>query len=116
MKDKKTSGPDHLAPYFLKIASTVIAPCLAFIIEFMFNFGVFSDLLKITRVVPIFKTEDKKLVENYRPISILSSISKVVKKLLKFRFLSFLNKHDVLYNRLNRIAKNFVLFILYLMF
>ena len=87
LKDKKTSGPDQLAPYFLKIASTVIAPYLAFIIEFMFHFGVFPDLLKIARVVPIFKTGDKKLVENYRPIS----ISKVVEKLLQFRILSFLN-------------------------
>ena len=107
LKDKKTSGPDHLAPYFLKIASTVIAPYLAFMIEFMFNFGVFPDLLKIARVVPIFKTGDKKLVENYRPISILSSISKVIEKLLKFRILSFLNKHDVLYNRQNGFRKKF---------
>ena len=45
--DKKTSEPNKLAPYFLKIASTVIATYLAFIIEFMFNFGIFSDLLKI---------------------------------------------------------------------
>ena len=59
LKDKNTSGPDHLTPYFLKIASTVIAPYLAFIIEFMFNFGVFPDLLKIARVVPIFKREIK---------------------------------------------------------
>ena len=107
MKDKKTSGPDKLAPYFLKITSTVIAPYLAFIIEFMFNFGIFSDLLKIAQVVPIFKTGDKKLMENYRPISILSSISKVVEKLLKFRILSFLNKHDVLYNRQNGFCKKF---------
>ena len=60
LKHKKTSGPDKLEPYFLKIASTVIAPYLAFIIEFMCNFGIFSDLLKIARVIPIFKTEDKK--------------------------------------------------------
>ena len=73
----------------------------------MFNFGVFSDLLKIARVVPIFKMRDKKLVENCRPISILSSISKVLEKLLKFRILSFLNKHDVFYNRQNGFRKKF---------
>ena len=49
------------------------------------------------------------LVENYRLISILSSILKVVEKLpvLKFRILSFLNKRDVIYNCRNRIRKKF---------
>jgi len=85
MFSKKFPGSDDLASYFIKIASTAIAPFLTHLIDFMFSQGIFSDLLKIAKVVPIFKSSDKTLTENYRPISLLSSFSKVIEKLIKTR-------------------------------
>ena len=43
----------------------------------MLNTGVFPDTLKQSNVTPIFKANDKELLSNYRPISVLSSTSKL---------------------------------------
>ena len=58
-----------------------------------FQSGVFPHRLKVARVVPIYKAGSKKNVNNYRPISVLPSLSKLFEKLLLSRLLSFLDKH-----------------------
>ena len=64
----------------------------------MFNQGVFPNILKITKVIPVFKSGEKSLIENYRPISFLPVFSKVIEKLIKTRILSFINRHEILYD------------------
>ena len=51
----------------------------------------FPDFLKIAKVVPIYKKGDRDSPENYRPISLLCSISKIFEKLLYTRMVSFFN-------------------------
>ena len=46
---------------------------------------------------PIFKTNDKEIFSNYRPISVLPCFSKFLEKLMYKRILKFLNKHDILF-------------------
>jgi retron-type reverse transcriptase len=106
LSNKKSPGSDNLAPYFIKSASQTIAPFLTFLIEFMFNHGIFPNILKIAKVVPIFKTGDKFSVENYRPISLLPVFSKVIEKMIKIRMLNFLNKHNIFYDRQSGFRKN----------
>ena len=52
--------------------------------------GVFPDSLKYAKITPVFKTEDKCMVNNYRPISVLPVFSKVFEKLMHKRLVSFL--------------------------
>jgi len=106
LKAKIFPGSDDLAPYFIKIAFTAIAPFLTHLTDFIFSQGIFPDLLKIAKVVPIFKSGDKTLTKNYRPISLLPSFSKVIEKLIKTRMLSFLNRNNVLYDRQSGFRKN----------
>ena len=54
-------------------------------------------MLKIPKVLPIFKKGSKSSVSNYRPISVLSCINKIFEKLLAKRIYSFLEKHNILY-------------------
>ena len=51
---------------------------------------VFPDSLNDAKITPVFKTEDKKMVNNYRPISVLPVFSKVVENLMHKRLVSFL--------------------------
>ena len=62
-----------------------------------YNFGIFSDALKIAAVTPVYKSDDKSKVTNYRPISVLPCLSKILEKLIKARLISFFEKHHVLY-------------------
>ena len=62
-----------------------------------FNFGIFRDALKIAAVTPVYKSDDKSEVTNYRPISVLPCLSKFLEKLIKARLISFFENHHVLY-------------------
>ena len=59
--------------------------------------GRFPDLLKIAKVVPIYKSKDKKDLTNYRPISLLPIFSKIFEKVVHKRLYKFLEKYDILY-------------------
>ena len=48
----------------------------------VFNTGIFPERLKLAKVIPVFKKGDSKLINNYRPISLLPVISKVLEKII----------------------------------
>ena len=50
---------------------------------------MFSDKLKHAKITPVHKGDDKRLINNYRPIAILPVFSKVLEKLMHFRLMSF---------------------------
>ena len=59
--------------------------------------GGFPDRLKIAKVIPICKKEDRSLMSSYRPISILNVFRKLIEKLMYKRLFSFLMKNNILY-------------------
>ena len=60
--------------------------------------GFFPDELKIARVIPLFKPGNRNLMSNYRPLSILPTLSKIFEKLIHVRIYQFLDGNQVLYN------------------
>jgi hypothetical protein len=48
--------------------------------------GIVPQKLKIAKVIPIFKSTDASDINNYRPFSLLSSLSKILEKIVKKRF------------------------------
>ena len=52
---------------------------------------------KIAKVTPLFKNDNKKFVNNYRPVSVLPLLSRILERLMYNRILTFINKHDILY-------------------
>ena len=73
----------------LKISKHVIAPCLADLYNVCITDSVFPTRLKLTKVIPVFKSGDKTQPRNYRPISLLSHFSKIFEKLVSTNLLSF---------------------------
>ena len=80
----------------LKISSPFITSPLTHICNKSIPSGTFPDRLKYAVVQPLFKRGDKTKLFNYRPISILSSFSKVLEKVMYKQLQDHLNKHSIL--------------------
>ena len=59
--------------------------------------GKVPDSMKTAKVIPIFKSKAKDDLSNYRPISILSTISKILEKIVHKLVYQFIRKSDILY-------------------
>ena len=77
VKQKLSCGHDGISSRLLKASKHVICNPLTLIINQTLTSGVFPDTLKIAKIIPLFKTGDITLLENYRPLSILPAISKM---------------------------------------
>ena len=73
-----------------------ISGILTIIFNNSMDTGIVPSKLKIAKVTPIFKAGDSHDFNNYRPISILPSISKVLEKIIYNRLHSFITNHDIL--------------------
>ena len=96
LTNKKT--PDHtgVSTHFLKQTVPSFINPLFHIFKLSFNTGVVPAQLKIAKVIPIFKAGDKSSMDNYRPISLLSSFSKILEKLVALRLMSYLSENNIL--------------------
>ena len=83
LKASKSSGAYHIPDKIIKLSIVIIVPILTKLFNDFIRQGVFPDVLKIAQVVPIHKSESKHKFSNYRPISILSSFSKIFSKIFK---------------------------------
>lgn len=96
LKNSNSAGIDHLSTKNIKHIQKYIASPLKHIINLSFKTGIFPNSLKQATVIPIFKTGDKLSVNNYRPISLLSPISKIIEKAVKNRLYKFLEDNKIL--------------------
>ena len=93
MKRKKTTGSDNLPAGMLKDSASTISSTLSFIINLSLRQGMVPSEWKVASVTPIHKAGSKNEFENYRPISVLSILSKVLERIvhkqhnLRFSFL-----------------------------
>ena len=93
---KKAVGPDGISSKILHILKSVISPVLSNIINKSMQLGIFPDKLKIAKIIPLHKGGKIDEINNYRPISILFSLSKIFEKVINKRFIDFLKKHNVI--------------------
>ena len=87
--EKQLSTHDNICTPFDKNNQT---KPLTLIINQILKTGVFPSQLKIAKVIPIFKKDDNKMFNNYRPISLLPVLSKVVEKVLSSQINDFFFK------------------------
>ena len=93
---KKSVGHNNIPVTFIKLVVKIIAPFLIKVINASFELGMFPNILEIAKEIPIYKSGDKQIVNNYRPISLLSLFSKIYEKLIFNRFFKFLDKKSIL--------------------
>ena len=97
LKPKLSVGPDGIPMYLLKKVRHSIAYPLSILYSWSIVSGECPTAFLQTRVTPVFKKKGpRSLTENYRPISIGSSIAKVMEKLITERLLKFLQTNNLL--------------------
>ena len=97
LSNRKSTGPNSIPTDILHLLMLDISKPLAQIYNLSFKMGEFPDMLKIAKVIPIFKKDSKLLVSNYRPISLLSNLNKILEKLMFNRVYDFLERNDIIY-------------------
>ena len=81
---------------FIKLARNNISEALAEVINLSLAQGVVPDIIKISKVIPVYKGGESFDPVNYRPISILSSFSQIFEKLVQKQLISYVEKHEIL--------------------
>ena len=79
------------------VYNSFIVP-LTHIMNLSISKGVFPCELKVARVIALFKANDPMYFSNYRPVSVLPLFSKILERLMYKRLLSFINKHEILFD------------------
>ena len=74
LKSKKSCGHDNLSTSFLKQIALEIAAHISILVNKSLEHGIVPDMHKIAKVIPIYKSKEKDVFSNYRPISLLPSI------------------------------------------
>ncbi|KAG7305187.1 hypothetical protein JYU34_009224 [Plutella xylostella] len=96
MKNTNSVGYDDISTKVLKSVAEIIAPVLAYIVNLCIDSGIFPTKLKPTVVKPLFKKEDRQQLKYYRPIALISVISKIFEKYFYNIIYSFLDKNKIL--------------------
>jgi len=96
LQGKKSKGDDGLSSFMVKQLRRGLCIPLCILVNRSFAEGIFPDQLKKARTIAIHKKDDKKLMNNYRPISLLSAISKIFEKVFCKRLITFLNNCSIL--------------------
>ena len=107
MDPTKASGIDDIGGRFIKDGAKIIALPIAQLCNISIDKSSFPRLCKIAKLVPIFKKGSKTETKNYRPISLLPLISKIMEKVIHDQTQSYLNKFKILYEYQSSFQKNF---------
>lgn len=91
MKDSSSVGFDGVSTNLLKKCIHAVAEPLEYIFNMSFRHGCFPSHFKKAKVRPLYKSGDSSDVSNYRPISILSSFSKLLEHLMNKRLVHYLS-------------------------
>ena len=96
LKSKNSSGKDEISNKLLKSTKCEISKPLTIIINQSLKTGIFLDALKVAKVKPLFKKGDNCCLNNYRPISVLPTISKIFERVMYIQLCTYFNVNNLL--------------------
>ena len=97
LKNKHSSGHDNISNYLIKKLKNVIVLPLTIIINKSLQEGHFPSRMKTAEVVPLHKGKERSNKNNYRPISLLLTISKILEKIVYTHTYTFMEKTNQFY-------------------
>ena len=102
----KAAGLDSLSGRFLKEGEKFLVKPISDLCNFSINSNKFPDSCKVAKLRPLYKKCSLTQPCNYRPISLLPLISKVIEKVINDQTSTFLNSKDLLYTCQSSFRKN----------
>ena len=93
----KSAGIDNLTGRFLKEGALVLASPITDLVNLSISLSLFPDDCKIAKLKPLYKKEAKTKPKNYRPISLLPLLSKIIERIIHDQTQEFLDKNNILY-------------------
>ena len=96
----KSAGPNSIPTNLIHTSSIILIPILTIIlINNSLTQGSFPSILKLAEICPIFKKGDFDNCGNYRPISLLSNLGKILEKVMYTRLSKFLENNNILFEK-----------------
>ena len=99
MKPNKAIGLDKISARLLKCAAHTIAPSITKLLNVSIRSGRFPELWKCSKITALFKSGDRTNASNYRPISILPTLSKILEKAVHTQLYDYLDVNNMLSNK-----------------
>lgn len=96
LRSESAPGWDNISTKFLKISRSFVVPVISHLANLCFQKGTFPVCLKKSLITPVHKSGSKDDVNNYRPISVLPVLSKIIEKLINNRLISYLENFKIL--------------------
>jgi hypothetical protein len=93
----KASGRDGISPKMLKSTAKTLCTPLCIIFNRSLQEGVFPDVWKTANVIPIFKKGEADTPSNYRPISLLSCLGKVLERIIYKHIYNYLQFNELIF-------------------
>ena len=106
LKGKKSTSVDQLDSYSVKIACDYIAGPLHHVITLSLMQQRFPEVWKYTKIVPLHKKMSVLKKENYRPVAILSPLSKVLEKLVHKQIYEYFENNKIFHESLHGYRKS----------
>ena len=97
LPSKTSSGHNNVSNLLLKEICEPLLPILDYIVNESLKLGQFPTIMKLAEVVALFKSGKSEILGNYRPISLLMTISKILEKVVYNRVYKFLNDTRQIY-------------------
>ena len=94
----KSAGIDNLTGKFLKEGAPVLASPITDLVNLSISLSLFPDHCKIAKLKPLYKKEAKTKPKNYRPISLLPLLSKIIERIIHNQTQEFLDKNNICIN------------------
>ena len=98
MENWKAMGQNMIPNQILQSSKNIISQSLADIFNASLKSSIFPGDLKIAKVAPIFKEDDRDDMTNYHPISVLCTVARVFERLLYNQLHDYLIDNKILYN------------------
>ena len=98
LKPKTSAGSDLLSNNLIKLAVPSLAKPLLKLINLSLSTGYVPPQMTVAKVIPLFKDGSKELFNNYRPIAIISSVGKLLERVVSEKLTSYLESNELLSN------------------